>query len=313
MKKLVVWDEAWLPSVSEFERLLGSEWGVVGGSGLPWLLDEIGDTDALVATTMPAEALASAQSLQLMLYPGAGCTHIMPEDLPEGCLLANVYEHEGPMAEYVMMMMLMHATGVLAHMSSLREGRWEGSGRTGGEPHVEVDGRVLGMFGFGHIGRAVAKRAEAFGMRVEAVTRSRGSLMDMLPRCDFFLIAAPLTGETRGRIGAAELALLPRHAFLINVGRAEIVCEGALYDALESKAIAGAALDVWYQYPGPGERGHGSRFPFHTLPNVMCTPHYSAWTRPMILRRIALMAENLQRLARGEAIERVVLEGTWRG
>lgn len=312
MKKLVVWDEAWLPFMSEFERLAGPEWIVVGGSGLPWLLDEIGDADALVATTMPIEALPFAPRLQLMLFPGAGCTHIMPEDLPNGCLLANVYEHEGPMAEYVMMMMLMHATGVLAHMSSLREGRWEGSGRTGGEPHGELDGRVLGMFGFGHIGRAVGKRAEAFGMRLEAVTRSQGSLLDMLPRCDFFLIAAPLTAETRGRIGAAELALLPRHAFLINVGRAEIVCEGALYQALESKAIAGAALDVWYQYPTAGERGHGSRFPFHLLPDVICTPHYSAWTRPMILRRIALMAENLERLARGEAIERVVLEGTWR-
>jgi phosphoglycerate dehydrogenase-like enzyme len=105
------------------------------------------------------------------------------------------------------------------------------------------------------------------------------------------------------------LELLPRHAYVVNVGRAEIIGEQALYDALVSGSIAGAAIDVWYRYPAPGENGYGSRLPFHTLPNVICTPHYSAWTRPMILRRIDRMSGNLRRLVSGEPLQRVVLRG----
>lgn len=311
MRKLIVWDDAWLPWVAAFEQRLTPEWRVTSGSGLPWLLGELGDADALVATALPVQARALAANLQVMLYPGAGCSHLSPDDLPAGCLLTNVFEHEGPIAEYVMMTMLAHTTGLFSTVAAFRAGAWDGSGRVGGKPHGELAGRTVGLFGFGHIGQTVAARAEAFGMRVEAVTRQQGSLADMLPRSDFFVIAAPLTSETRGRIGAAELALLPRHAYLINVARAEIVGEQALYQALTSRAIAGAALDVWYQYPSGGAVGHGSRLPFQLLPNVICTPHYSAWTRPMILRRIERMTANLQRLAHGETLERVVLEGSW--
>ncbi len=106
--------------------------------------------------------------------------------------------------------------------------------------------------------------------------------------------------------------LRPPEAFLINVSRAEIVREQDLYDALACGRLAGAALDVWYQYPKPGETGHGSRLPFHALPNVYCTPHYSAWSRGMILRRIDRMCETLGRLSRGEELERIVLVGRWR-
>jgi len=159
-------------------------------------------------------------------------------------------------------------------------------------------------------------------MRVAAATRSAipgdavqpdfaGSVEAVLEQSDFLVIAAPLTTETRGRIGAAELALLPPGAVVINVSRAEIVAEQVLFDALSEGRLGGAALDVWYQYPAPGESGHGSALPFHTLPNVICTPHYSAWTRAMILRRIDAMCANLKRLERGEGLERVVLTGSW--
>lgn len=311
MRKLVVWADAWLPWADEFRQRLGDSWKVISCREAASVLEEVRDADALVALDMPGEVREAARRLKVMLYPGAGYPEMSPGGLPAGCLLSNVYEHEGPIAEYVLMTMLVHATRLLRHLGSFREGAWEGSGRVGGEPHEELAGRTVGFFGFGHIGQAVAARGEAFGMHIEAVTRSRGSLDDMLPRCDYLVIAAPLTPETRGRIGVAELALLPRHAFLINVARAEIVCEDALYAALASRSIAGAALDVWYEYPSNGERGRGSRLPFQELTNVICTPHYSAWTRPMILRRIDRMAENLQRLARGEALERVVMQGTW--
>jgi phosphoglycerate dehydrogenase-like enzyme len=181
-------------------------------------------------------------------------------------------------------------------------------------PHEELSGRTLGIIGYGRIGQAVAARARAFGMRIAAYdgAEGRGALEELLRVSDFVLIAAPLTEETLGMIGRKELALLPEGAFLINVSRAEIVEEESLFRGLESGRLGGAALDVWYRYPKPGETGYGSRFPFHTLPGVYCTPHYSAWSKGMILRRIEKMCENLLRLSRSEELERVVMTGTWR-
>ena len=89
-------------------------------------------------------------------------------------------------------------------------------------------------------------------------------------------------------------------AFLINVARAEIVDEEALYRALAERAIAGAALDVWYRYPiGPGST-LPARYPFHELPNVLMTPHVSGWTEGTLAARAKLIAENITRVARGE-------------
>jgi phosphoglycerate dehydrogenase-like enzyme len=326
-RKVLVWDSAWAPLASEFAARLDGAWQVCTDDGdLNWLLDEIGTADALVGLRVPREALPLAGRLRAVLFPGAGILETAPAAYPEGCLVVNVYEHETPIAEYVLMVMLAHVKEFLPRLQTFRAGQWDGSGRVGGVTHGELNGQTLGIFGYGHIGQAIAARARAFGMRVATVSKDPvpaasiqpdflagpGQLPDLLRQSDFLVIAAPITPETEGRIGAAELALLPPGAMLVNVSRAEIVCEQALYDALAAGKLAGAALDVWYQYPPAGQTGYGSRLPFHLLPNVICTPHYSAWSQGMILRRIARMCESLHRLARGERLERVVLAGTWR-
>lgn len=315
LRRLVVWDHAWAPYASEFETRLGDGWRVMAaGGGLDWLLREIEDATAVVAICLPPEARNRARNLKAFLFPGAGILQTEPEALPEGCQVVNVYEHETPIAEYALMMMLAHVTKLREHLRSFREGRWDGSGRVGGVPHDELHGKTLGVIGYGRIGRAVAARAGAFGMRIVAYdgVEGRGALEELLRDSDFVVIAAPLTEETRGMIGQKEISLLPAGAFLINVSRAEVVEEEPLYRALESGQLGGAALDVWYRYPAPGETGFGSALPFHELPNVYCTPHYSAWSKGMILRRIEKMCENLLRLSRGEELERVVMVGTWR-
>jgi phosphoglycerate dehydrogenase-like enzyme len=96
-------------------------------------------------------------------------------------------------------------------------------------------------------------------------------------------------------------------AFLINIARGPIVDEDALYAALRDRQIAGAALDVWWQYPNPAEPyRRGSRHPFHELPNVIATPHNSGWTTGMVGRRWDEIAGNLSRFARGEPLANVV-------
>ena len=122
----------------------------------------------------------------------------------------------------------------------------------------------------------------------------------MFRQVDFLLIACPLTPETHGLIGDAQLKLLKRTAVLINVSRGPIVDEEALYEALWSGRIGGATLDVWYDYPSPGIRTASVAVPFENLTHVHCTAHSCAWTAELLERRFAVIADNLGRLyARG--------------
>ncbi|MGH9369372.1 MAG: NAD(P)-dependent oxidoreductase, partial [Thermoanaerobaculia bacterium] len=168
--------------------------------------------------------------------------------------------------------------------------------------------------GYGRIGQAVARRARAFDMGVWAIRRdvtrsdTQGlaflggpdALDEVLRRADYLVITLSLTAATRGLLGERELRLMKPTAVLINVARAEIVDEEALYRALVQKTIAGAALDVWYRY----QTGAGPTFParhaFHELPNVLMTPHVSGWSEGMLEARAKLIAKNIDRVARGE-------------
>lgn len=329
VRKLIIHDPQWAVYAPVFEESLGAGWRVVAGlPDLEALQRELPDADALLALTLPPEARAAARHLKAFLFPGAGIVQTGPGDYPHGCAVVNVYEHGAAVAEYVIAAILMHVTGIRRYADSFRGGSWDGSGRTGGVTHDEACGKTLGLAGYGSIGQAVARRALAFGMRVMAVSDSgtvpvssprphfSGTPADLprvLSESDFLVLACPLTPQTRGMLGAAELARMKPSAFLINVARAEIVEERALYEALRGGRLAGAALDVWYRYPENGDGLlHGSSFPFHELPNVVVTPHMAGWTSPMVARRIARMVENLKRYERGEGFERVVLTGAWK-
>jgi phosphoglycerate dehydrogenase-like enzyme len=132
-------------------------------------------------------------------------------------------------------------------------------------------------------------------------------LDSLLEQSDFVVVTLPLVAATAGLLDAPAFARMKRSAVLINVSRGAVVEERALFDALESGRIAGAVIDVWYRYP-PQERpeGHPYSLPFHTLPNILMTPHASAWTDGLLPRRNRAIAENLNRLARGLPLLNVV-------
>ncbi|HSC70698.1 MAG TPA: NAD(P)-dependent oxidoreductase, partial [Candidatus Methylomirabilis sp.] len=142
------------------------------------------------------------------------------------------------------------------------------------------------------------------------VTRSDGeglallggpeALDEVLRRADYLAVTLSLTPATRGLLGERELRLMKPTAVLINVARAEILDEEALYRALVEKTIAGAVLDVWYRYPTDDRPTFPARQPFQELPNVLMTPHVSGWTEGMLEARAKLMAENIHRVAQGE-------------
>jgi phosphoglycerate dehydrogenase-like enzyme len=133
-----------------------------------------------------------------------------------------------------------------------------------------------------------------------AAVHGPDALLHVLTRSDYVVLTLPLTPETRGLLGQRELRAMKPTAILVNVARAQLVDEDALYDALAQARIRAAALDVWYRYPCDAGPTQPANRPFHQLPNVLMTPHVAGWTDGMLEARAALIAENIRRTARGE-------------
>jgi phosphoglycerate dehydrogenase-like enzyme len=287
------------------------------------IASRLGDVEVLVTMALTAEMGRRATRLKLVQVPGAGLDRIDRAALPAGVSLANVYGHETGIAEYVIGAMLALSREFSRVDAGLRRGEWHSQwavGATIPPPWPELAGKTIGILGYGHIGQSIALRAHAFDMKTLAIRRNvRGatsdeldfcggpeSLDDVLAQADFVVIAMPATAETIGSIGIRQLGLMKHTAFLINIARAQIVDETALYNALAQRSIAGAALDVWYRYPSePGPAAPAS-LPFHELPNVLMTPHISGWTDGMIEARAELIAENIRRVAEGEQLLNLV-------
>ena len=264
-----------------------------------------------------------APRLRLLQSVAAGLDLLDVNALPKGVTVCNIFGHEPAIAEYVIMTMLVLTHRLFQAVTAFRAGSWVASPQFGGgPPHGEVLGRTIGIVGYGRIGREVAERVAGLKCRVLAANRSPikepapaetvfplAELDRMLPQCDTVLISCGLGPETRGLIDARRLALFKPGALLINVARAAIVDEDALYDALKDGRLGGAALDVWWQYPTPAEpKRRPSRRPFHELPNVLITPHSSSSSEATADRRWSMVAANLDRFARGEPLENVVLQ-----
>jgi len=177
----------------------------------------------------------------------------------------------------------------------------------------EVAGATLGIVGLGSIGREVARLAVAAGMRVLAGRENPGKgsapaqqvygpaeIGEMLRQSDYVVLAAPLTRDTAALINRDRLALMKPDAYLINVARGPLVDVEALVEALRSKRIAGAALDVFAEEPLPPES------PLWGLENVLITPHTAAVTERLWERHYELICENLRRFMHGEELLGIV-------
>ncbi len=273
----------------------------------------LASAEVVVGTHLAADA--PRLGARLYQLPAAGYDRLDMDALPADCAVCNCFGHEAAIAEYVMAAMLARHVPLADADARLRRGDWRywANGPAGLRP--ELGSRSLGVIGHGHIGRTVADRALAFGMRVEVANRSPvedpryaavwplEELPRMLARVDYALNSLPLTATTRGLIGAEALAVMGPDAVLINVGRGPVIDEDALYEALTQHRIGGAILDTWYRYPGPDDpRPTPGNRPFHQLANVTLTPHMSGWTEGTVARRRAAIAENVNRLAAGRPL-----------
>lgn len=269
---------------------------------------ELSNAEVLIGSPVTAAMIQSAPKLRLVHASGAGCDSIAMDALPDHVVLCNVYHHERAIAEYVMMTMLAMDRNLFGQDRNLRSGVWDGSCVTGDPQASELIGKTVGMLGYGHIGKEVARLAGAFEMTISSVRsgHSRKDLELVLATADYFVVACTLSDRTRGAIGAAELALMKPSAALINIARGEIVDEQALYEALRDRRIRSAAIDVWYCYPDGDGPVLPSRFPFHLLDNVILTPHSSAWTHRVVELRFRDIAANIDRLVAGEPLQKLV-------
>jgi len=255
---------------------------------------------------VPDNILEVAPRLKWVQLHSAGIDHILGSPLMSGTTLVTTTSgiHATPIAEYVMASILAHRWRVPHWTACQREPRWP-SGRWDLYARPELLESTIGILGYGGIGREVARLAQAFGMRVLAFRRSPGGeanppageapqdyvgahvadqggmlperiygpgeLHDMLPECDYVVIALPLTSETRHLIGAAELRAIKPTAYLVNIARGAIVDEQALIQALQEGWIAGAGLDVFEHEPAVNPK-------LLELPNTVLLPHMGSAT-----------------------------------
>lgn len=278
----------------------------------------LGRADAVVLTRFD-RSMPLGPRVRLVQVGGAGLDAVDLEAIPPGVAVCNAFGHEDGMAEYVILAILAWRHRLLEMAIGFKAGSWRFSGHIGDAPHGEVAGATLGIVGLGRIGRAVARRAQALGLRPIACNRSLvpdppvdelvpwSRLDELLPRVDFLVLTCALDETTKGLIDARRLALMRPEAVLINVARGPVCVEADLFEALRAKRIGGAVLDVWWRYPSQGDPApRPSAFPFHELDNVIMTPHASGWTEGLFRRRGGQIAKNLDALARGTPLFNLV-------
>jgi phosphoglycerate dehydrogenase-like enzyme len=205
--------------------------------------------------------------------------------------------YKDSLAEFALAAILFFAKDLRRLVRSQEAGQWDQF-----DVHF-VRGKVLGVVGYGEIGRESARLAEAIGMRVVAARRSGASpnqLRELLEASDYVLLSTPLTNETRGMIGADELNAMKTSAVIINVGRGPVIVETALIAALSEKRIGGAALDVFDEEPL--REGH----PFYKLENVLLSPHSADHTVGWEELALQGFVKNYERFSKGEPLADIV-------
>lgn len=286
---------------------------IVHLNGYAEIEQQLPDAEALMTWSLRPEQFTLAYKLRWIHSPAAAVHQLMfPELISSDVILTNAREVHGPVvAEHVMALIfalakrIPHAVRLqLQHVWGQRA-LWESH-----PPPREISGATLGLVGLGSIGREVARRASALGMRVIAVREhpekgspenvaqvySSAQLDEMLSQSDYVVLAAPTTAATRGLINSQRLAAMKPDAHLINVGRGPLIDDSALIEALRGHKLAGAGLDVFDEEPLPADS------PLWDLDNLLITPHTAGLTEKLWERHYALMSENLRRYLAGQPL-----------
>jgi phosphoglycerate dehydrogenase-like enzyme len=274
------------------------------------LKERMPETDVLVVSGLwRNELLERAPRLRWIQSIGAGYDQFPLDELRRrGIRLSSARGvNRNAVSEHALAMILALARRLPEARDNQRRHVWRGMISNVPAREDELGGKTLGIVGIGHIGSRTAALAKAFGMRVVATKRtpqtyegpadevlSADRVDDLLRQSDFVVLHCPLTEETRGLISGERLALMKPSAYLINVARGAVVDEPAMLDALRRSAIAGAAIDHFYDEPLPADS------PFWDMDNVLITPHTAGETQKYEENVVDILLDNLGRLERGE-------------
>jgi len=273
------------------------------------LLKLVEDVQVLFAGRFTREMFFAAKQLKWIQYFGAGVDHFLFPELVESSIILTSSSgvHSTPVSEHVLGLMLSFTRGLHLLMRNQLKKKWEKV------PVNELCGKTVSVVGLGNVGREVARKAKCLGMTVIAARRKASikpdyvdellppeSLQELFTRSDFIVLTVPLTAETEGLVGEAQLRSMKKTSYLINVSRGKIVQEDALVRALEMERIAGAGLDVFEEEPLP----NGSKL--WNMKNVIITPHMAGSTPYYWERTTSIFCENLKRFVRNEPMINVV-------
>ncbi|MBF96830.1 MAG: Glycerate dehydrogenase [Alphaproteobacteria bacterium MarineAlpha9_Bin4] len=259
----------------------------------------------------------SVNKLKLLHTPGAGIDGINFKLLPSNCKVCNVYEHETPIAEYCLANMLNWETKLVEKINRFKKLDWSDSLFSLGEPHSELSGKCIGIIGYGRIGKEIANLLNSFKTKIYAFTRvvrKKDSLVKKsivisdlnkyINELDYIILCCPLNKSTQNLINEDNLKLMKKNSVIINIARGDIINEKDFYEALKNNIIGGGIIDTWYRYPLNKNKlkFKPSKYNFHTLKNVIMTPHISAWSKAMIIRRSKIIKKNIENLYYGKRL-----------
>jgi len=282
------------------------------------LLKHAPEAHIVVGWRPTREFLDTASNMKLFINPGVGVQHHIDtfRELTQNrdITLINGHGNTYFTAQHAVTLLLAATNKIIPHHNWMVEGQWRR-----GDSHaksVPLRERKIGLLGYGAVNQKVHKFLAGFNVEFLVLKRKWNGdeelptpvkqflpkdLDEFLEETDMLMIAVPQTEETIGMIGEKELKLLGPESFLVNIARGIVVDEEALYNALQDKTIAGAGIDVWYEYrpePDVDLRKYPTKFPFHELENVVLSPHRGA--SPMDdLKRWDEVVENVTRFTEG--------------
>ena len=281
------------------------------------VLSRVKDAEVIICNkvVIDADTIQQCQNLKLILISATGTNNVdLAFAKSKGIVVCNCQAYgTSAVAQHTLTLMLALATSLLKYDHAVKQGEWNKSPIFCllDFPIVELSGKTLGIIGYGELGQAVAKLADAFGMKILIGTlpnrpshpdqTNRMPIEKLLPHVDFLSLHCPLTDETRDLIDAQAFRLMKKSAFLINCARGGIVNEQALADALKQGEISGAAMDVLSVEPPK----QGNVLLSEDVPNLIITPH-SAWGSVDARQRIVdQLLENVEVFQQGNAIRQV--------
>lgn len=274
-------------------------------AGGPEAVPEGLEVDAVIAPTLPwlPEALARLSRYRWIHFLSAGVERIWDMPFPKDNLLLTKSSgvHGAPMSEYAIGAMLYFAKSFDRFNEQSRQKRWERCWLG------ELTGRTAMVLGMGHIGAQVARRAQAFDMRVIGVQRNPrahehadevialDAVDERLPEVDYLIVSLPLTADTRHQVRQPQFQRLKRGAVLVDISRGGVVDQQSLTQALDTGRLRGAAVDVFEQQPLPAES------PLWNRENVLVTPHVSGTSPHYMERALEIFIRNARAMEQGQS------------